>query len=677
MALSGHAAPSPEGSTPFGQGPPMPFDLPPESEPRDGPDPKIRILHLEDNPDDAELVKATLRRERIACSITVVDSRDAFIEAIGGPAFDLVLSDHALLGFDSTSALKLLRARDRLVPFILVSGSLGEEAAIETIRSGVTDYVLKDRLTRLAGCVRRALAEARDRRERQHAQEALRRSEQRFQVALTTMAEGLMLIDSTGCVVMSNPAAAHLLGHDPEQLPRMAIADALAYARLDADPALAAAELPAFLGIGTDRAWDDAALKITRPDGSTISVLVNIRPIAHSGTIDGTVLTMHDVTEQRRLQAQVLHAQKMDAIGRLSAGIAHDFNNLLMVINNYAEMIIDAAKGDHALFEQSLTIRRAGGRAAQLTQQLLAFSRQQTLKPVLLDLRAVVDEMAPMLRRLIGEHITLTVTGDAKVASVSADPGQIDQVVMNLAVNARDAMHDGGRLEIAVANSILDSSHDNDRVRVRPGPYVELRVSDSGFGMSEATRERIFEPFFTTKDIGKGTGLGLPTVYGIVKQSGGYIWVDSVEGRGTAFRIYMPAVAGEPGRPPGATAAPPRGTETVLIVEDDQDVRVLTALMASAAGYQVRTAPNGETALRVLEESPEAIHLVVTDMVMPGMTGRMFSERLKVVRPDTRLLFMSGYLDDHHRVMGPNEHFIGKPFTSAAFLRKMRDILDG
>jgi PAS domain S-box-containing protein len=641
------------------------------------PESQIHILHVEDNADDADLVEQSLRREGLPCSITVVESRETFAAAIDDRPFDLVLSDHALPGFSGLAAFSLLRTRDPHVPFILVSGSLGEEAAIETIRSGVTDYVLKDRLSRLTGCVRRALAESRDRRDRQHAEEALRRSEQRFQVALTTMAEGLLLLDNAGHVVMSNPAAAHLLGHDPQRILGMAIADALIYARLDDERPLSAADLPQFLGVGTADPQSEVTLSIVRPDASIATALVNTRPLAHGGTIEGTVITMHDVTERQRLQTQVLQAQRMDAIGRLSAGIAHDFNNLLMVINNYAEMVIDSARSDHALFERALTIRRAGGRAAQLTQQLLAFSRQQTLKPMLLDLRAVVDEMAPMLRRLIGEHIELAVNGDLQVASVSADRGQVDQVIMNLAVNARDAMPAGGRIDIAVANTTLDDSYDNHRVRVKPGPYVELMVSDTGIGMSPATRERIFEPFFTTKDLGKGTGLGLPTVYGIVKQSGGYIWVDSTLDAGTTFRIYMPAVPGVPDSPhPATIAAPPAGTETILIVEDDEDVRVLTALMASSAGYRVRTASNGEAALRVIDDSPEPIHLIVTDLVMPGMTGRHFAEQVIARQPDTPLLFMSGYADDHQRVIGPDEHFIGKPFTSAALLRKIRDILD-
>ncbi|MFM8535177.1 MAG: response regulator [Acidimicrobiia bacterium] len=407
----------------------------------------IRILHLEDNADDAFLVASTLRREGLPCALTVVHSRDQFLQALGTPAFDLVLSDYRLPGFDGMAALQMLRERDELIPFILVSGTLGEEAVIECIRSGVTDYVLKDRLARLAACVRRALSEARDRRERHNAEKALRLSEQRFTLVLTIMAEGLLHVDPAGKVVMSNPAAARLLGFAEPSLTGMTILDALAHAHRDSEAPLTRDDLGSLLGIGTGQPANDIALTIVRSTAATLSVLVNTRPITHGDALEGTVITMHDVTEQQRLQAQVVRAQKMDAVGRLSAGIAHDFNNLLIVINNYAEMVVDAAKSDHVLFEQGLTIRRAGGRAAQLTQQLLAFSRQQTLMPALLDLRAVVDEMAPMLRRVIGEHIALTVTGDTKVSSVNADRGQIDQVIMNLAVNARDAMPGGGRLE--------------------------------------------------------------------------------------------------------------------------------------------------------------------------------------------------------------------------------------
>ncbi len=422
----------------------------------------------------------------------------------------------------------------------------------------------------------------------------------------------------------------------------------------------------------------DRQFRLRHKDGSYRTILARGHAITDDRGRPIRMLGSHvDVTDRVAIETQLRLAQRMEGVGRLAGGIAHDFNNALTVINNYAEMVIEGLPDEGPQLDRALTIRRAGGRAAQLTQQLLAFSRQQTLKPVLLDLRAIVDEMAPMLRRLIGEDIELIAGGDARPSCVNVDPSQIDQVIMNLVVNARDAMPDGGRLTIAVSDSTLDESHDTDRVQVQPGPYVELRVSDTGTGMSEATRDRIFDPFFTTKGMDKGTGLGLPTVYGIVKQSGGYIFVDSTEGHGATFRIYLPAVAGVPESHPSMTGgAPPRGNETLLIVEDDKDVRVLTALIATAAGYKVLTAASGQDALTAAASLGEPVDLVLTDVIMPGMSGRRLSELLTAQWPATRVLFMSGYIDDQTRIMGPGEQFISKPFTRNALLRKIRELLD-
>ncbi|MGE0863434.1 MAG: ATP-binding protein [Vicinamibacterales bacterium] len=422
----------------------------------------------------------------------------------------------------------------------------------------------------------------------------------------------------------------------------------------------------------------DRQFRMRHKDGSYRSMLVRGQAITDDSGRPIRMLGSHvDVTDRVAMENQLRLAQRMEGVGRLAGGIAHDFNNALTVINNYAEMVIEGLPDDDPQLQRALTIRRAGGRAAQLTQQLLAFSRQQTLKPLLLNLRTIVDEMAPMLRRLIGEDIELATGGHAAPSCVNVDPSQIDQVIMNLVVNARDAMPDGGRLTITVTNSTLDESHDTERVRVQPGAYVELRVTDTGTGMAEPIRDRIFEPFFTTKEMGKGTGLGLPTVYGIVKQSGGYIFVDSEEGQGATFRIYLPAVAGVPESHPSMTAgAAPRGSETLLIVEDDKDVRVLTALIATAAGYQVLTAASGREALSVVESVSEPVDLVLTDVIMPGMSGRRLAEQLYERWPATRVLFMSGYIDDQTRIMGPGEQFISKPFTRGALLRKIRELLD-
>ncbi|HWI17501.1 MAG TPA: PAS domain-containing protein [Vicinamibacterales bacterium] len=423
----------------------------------------------------------------------------------------------------------------------------------------------------------------------------------------------------------------------------------------------------------------DRTFRLRHKDGSYRSILARGQLIRDAAGRNLHLLGSHiDITERTQMETRLRLAQRMESVGRLAGGVAHDFNNLLVVINNCAELIVEGVAADTALLERALMIRRAGGRAAQLTQQLLAFSRQQALKPAILNLHNTVKEMAPMLRRLIGEDIVMTVTGDAELSSVSADPGQIDQVIMNLVVNARDAMPDGGQLDISLHNSRLDESHGNERLQVQPGPYVELRVADNGTGMSELTRERIFEPFYTTKEMGRGTGLGLPTVYGVVKQSGGYIFVDSVAGAGTTFHVYLPAVEGVPdAQPPGAVGVPPRGTETILIVEDDNDVRVLTALLLTTAGYHALLASSGEEALEVLRASTQPIDLVLTDVVMPGMGGRRFAEHLFELRPEARLLYMSGYIESQERIIGPKEHFIGKPFTNLALLSKIREMLDG
>jgi two-component system cell cycle sensor histidine kinase/response regulator CckA len=526
----------------------------------------------------------------------------------------------------------------------------------------------EDDLTRAERLLRESL-EAHERTER-----ILREAEERLQRAVSAGNIGLWDWNVTTGEVYFSPAVNEQLGFPPDGL--RGHVDAWRE-RIHPDDAKAtSAAVQAHLD-NPDIPYD-CQFRLRHKDGSYRTVLArghatldeNGRPVRMLGS-------QVDITERVAIETQLRLAQRMEGVGRLAGGIAHDFNNALTVINNYAEMVIEGLPDNDPQLDRALTIRRAGGRAAQLTQQLLAFSRQQTLKPVILNLRAIVDEMAPMLRRLIGEDIELLTTGDADVSCVNADPSQVDQVIMNLVVNARDAMPDGGQLTIDVANRTLDASHGNERVQVQPGPYVQLRVSDTGLGMTQSTRDRIFEPFFTTKEMGKGTGLGLPTVYGIVKQSGGYIFVDSDERQGSTFRVYLPAVAGVPESHPSIMAgAPPRGSETLLIVEDDKDVRVLTALIATAAGYKVLTASSGAEALNLVAGLGEPVDLVLTDVIMPGMNGRRLAEQVTERWPGTRLLFMSGYIDDQTRIMGPGEQFISKPFTRGALLRKIRELLD-
>ena len=381
-------------------------------------------------------------------------------------------------------------------------------------------------------------------------------------------------------------------------------------------------------------------------------------------------------------QDQLTQARKMEAVGRLAGGIAHDFNNLLTVMIGRSQLLLrrleaqDPVRPDIELMEQT------ADRAADLTRQLLAFSRKQVLQPVLLDLNAVVTNLAEMLRRLIGEDIHLETALDPTLGLVNADPSQLEQIIMNLAANARDAMAGFGRLTVETANAQLDAAYARHHVDVRPGPHVMLAVSDTGVGMTLETQANIFEPFFTTKAPGNGTGLGLSMVYGIVKQSGGHIWLYSEPGRGTTFKIYLPRVIAPVEAIPPVThwSALPQGTETVLLVEDEPEVRWLVRDMLQRLGYTVMEARHGIEALVLSTQHPEPIHLLVTDVVMPQMSGREIAEQLRSEHPETKVLFMSGYTDDavvRHGVQTAEMAFLQKPFTSESLARKVREVLDG
>jgi signal transduction histidine kinase/ActR/RegA family two-component response regulator len=385
--------------------------------------------------------------------------------------------------------------------------------------------------------------------------------------------------------------------------------------------------------------------------------------------------------ELAQTQDQLVQASKMEAIGHLAGGVAHDFNNLLMVIMGRTELLLQSLDAGDRNRPAIHVIEKTAHRAADLTRQLLAFSRKQVLKPAVLDLNAVVSNMGEMLRRLIGEDIALVTVLGSALGHVKADPGQIEQIVMNVAVNARDAMPQGGRLTLETANVDLDAAYARKHVGARPGPHIMLALSDTGIGMDPKTQARIFEPFFTTKGPRKGTGLGLAMVYGIVKQSGGTIWVYSEPGHGTTFKIYLPQIEDpiDAAQEGSALAAPRSGTETVLLVEDEDAVRDLARDILQATGYTVLEARHGAEALSICEKHPGAIHLMLTDVVMPEMSGRELADRLAVLRPATKVLYMSGYTDNavvHHGVLDPGTEFLQKPFSAAVLARKVREILD-
>ena len=424
----------------------------------------------------------------------------------------------------------------------------------------------------------------------------------------------------------------------------------------------------------------DTEFRVVRPDGTVRSLQANAVVIREA---DGKALRMiginRDITERRTLEEQFRQSQKMEAVGRLAGGIAHDFNNLLTVITGYGELLLGQVGEKSPLGEEVVEIKRAAERAALLTRQLLAFSRRQVLQPKVLDLNEVVFHMEKMLRRLIGEDVEFRIVFGTGLGSVVADPGQVEQVIVNLVLNARDAIPEGGKIAIETSDVVLDKAFQREHPSTAVGPYVCLAVSDNGMGMSAEVKGHLFEPFFTTKGKGKGTGLGLSTVYGIINQSVGQIAVDSDIGRGTTVRIFLPRVDETPEKLPDAPVAILSGGETVLVVEDEGAVRGVVTRVLAESGYRVLWACDGNEGIRLFEENREAIDLLVTDMVMPGMGGRELASRLEASRPGIKVLYMSGYTDDvinRHGALEAGLAFLQKPFTPDRFLGKVRELLD-
>ncbi len=516
----------------------------------------LRLLHVEDDPLDVELVNAALTDSGLVCLVHRVDTRDAFLDALREGNIDLILADYSIPGFDGMSALELARREAPEVPFLFVSATIGEETAIDAMHHGATDYVLKQRLGRLVPSVQRALRESNERLERKRAEQALVQSEKQFR-----------------------------------------------------------------------------------------------------------------------------QAQKMEAVGRLAGGIAHDFNNLLTVIMGCGHVLSVELGRDHPLHATIEEMEKASEAAATLVRRLLAFSRQQPIEPKTLSLNGIVESLEGMLRRLIGADITLEIKLNPSDIRVVADQTQIEQVLMNLAVNARDAMMNGGMITIETATVELTQSPPYHIRPLQPGMYGRLSVQDTGSGMDRETQSHIFEPFFTTKQEGKGSGLGLSTVFGIVTQSGGGIDVSSRVGHGSKFDIYFPLVTTDPlpVETQPACGGLQKGTESILLVEDDPSVRKLVRDELRRLGYNVIEAENGIEAGLMASQQGNQFDLLLTDMVMPGMGGRELAQQLSSIKPDLRILFMSGYTDDLCVLAGQqtaSTGFLQKPFTPETLARTIRSILD-
>jgi two-component system cell cycle sensor histidine kinase/response regulator CckA len=522
----------------------------------------LRVLIVDDSVTDTKLLVRELRRGGRTVSYERVDNADAMRGALAEGPWGVIICDWSMPGFSAPGALGLLKEFELDIPFIIVSGTIGEETAVEAMRAGAHDYVLKDKLARLMPAVERELRECKHREAHRESERALRVSEK----------------------------------------------------------------------------------------------------------------------GRRESEGQLRQAQKMEAVGRLAGGVAHDFNNVLSVIMTYGELMYTELKAGDPMREDVDEIRKAAKRAADITRQLLMFSRQQVLEPRILDLNEILIGMNRMLRRLLGEDVDLVLQTAPKLGRIRVDRGSIEQVIMNLVMNARDAMPTGGKLTMQTADVELDERYAKAHLGVNPGPHVMLAMIDTGIGMDKATQARIFEPFFTTKGKDKGTGLGLSTAFGIVQQSGGSIWLYSEIGRGTTFKIYLPRAHGalDSTRPP-ADPTTLRGSETILLVEDEDQVRTVARGILRKSGYEVIEARSGEEALVLAERHGGPIQLLLSDVVMPQMSGPDLAKQLARTRPQIKVLFMSGYTDDsviRHGVLQADVAFLQKPITPDLLTRKVRAVMD-
>ncbi len=763
--------------------------------------PPIRILQLENDAFDAELVTSTLEKNDIEFEVVLVDTREDFVAAIEGEAFDLVLADYSLPAFDGISALAIVRERFFDLPFILVSGTLGEDVAIESLKAGATDYVLKHNLSRLVPAVRRALQEAATVADRLAAENALRASEEKFRNIIDNSTNLFFTHTPDHVLTYLSPQCRYFLDCEPEEVMTLwtdaftenpinergreitqraidtgqrqepyelelrtktgriiwvevfeapvvqdgktvAVVGALAdiTERRKSEQALRESEekyrdlvekagvaivvydedgrlryfnepFMEIFGFSDEelrqrKIWDlihpddlasvrdqhasrfsddleaDASYSFrgVRKDRETIHLEINTTTQVEDGRVIGSSSFIRDVTDRKRLEEQLVQAQKLEALGQLAGGIAHDFNNLLMSISGSAELLGFRYSVGGAEMQELVTIRDTVERAATLTRRLLAIARQQVLEIEALDLSTVVGDEIEILRRLIPESIEIDLRLAEHLPIVAADRGQLGQVLMNLMVNARDAMPDGGVITVTTRDTVAEDDTMLNQPGVRAGVYVSLSVDDTGVGMDALTLAHIFEPFLTTKADAEGTGMGLATVYGIVKQHEGVIRVESALGEGTKFEVYLPVATGTVDK---KTSSGEReavsGDETVLVVEDEAGVRAAVVGMLDALGYTVVEAADGKEALELLEGGT-AVDLVISDVVMPKVGGRALLEGTRKRAPRLPCLFSSGYTDETLRDLleiDERSSFIAKPFTMKRLSRAVRQALGG
>ncbi|MBL0350586.1 MAG: response regulator [Elusimicrobia bacterium] len=636
---------------------------------------KWRLLIVEDRPEDRELIEHELTKGKVLFESRAAERRDEYLAALKEFKPDVVISDFALPQFDALEALSILRHYQPGVPFLLVTGAQSEEVAVECMKRGADDYILKSTLKRLPSAVLNALKKRETEHQKEKAEEDLRAQEEQYRLIAEHTRDLIYLLDPKGQFTYLSPSFQKTLGYAPEEL-----IGKKAFSLLHPDDKIGARK--AFQEALESRTGRTVPYRCKTKTGAWVLFESVVSwAFDDKGVPNKAVIVSRDIDDRKRLEEQVRQAQKMEAVGRLAGGVAHDFNNLLTAITGYSDLLLRSLDRMDPRRADVEEIKETAARAATLTQQLLAFSRRQITQPTVLDLNHVVSNLEKMLRRLIGEDIQLKTVLAPNIHRVRADLGQMEQIIINLGVNSRDAMPEGGKLAIETSNVEIRSGAKNAR-DIPPGQYAVISVTDTGCGMDPKILNHLFEPFFTTKEKGHGTGLGLSTVYGIVQQSAGHIRVQSAPGEGTTFWIYLPRVE-EPVVP--ADKSPEtdeffKGNETVLLAEDDRTVRTLAVRILRQSGYRVMEASSGEEALRLMEETATPIDLLVTDVVMNGISGPELAKRVNQRLPGVKILYLSGYMESDMRndiLKGVASSFLGKPFRPRDLVQRVRETLDG
>lgn len=642
----------------------------------------LRLLIIEDSEDDAELICMELERADFDVTWKRVETEDGFREALE-ESWDLIISDFQMPDFDGLRAFAIYKECAVDIPFIFVSGALGEERAVQAMRAGARDYLLKGKLARLNVAVKRELAAAQARQAQRDLQKEAEREQRRLSMAVEASGAGVfehrMPIDDQ--TYYSNRWA-EIIGYDVEELPPAK--DFLDWVFAQAHPedvVFARKAYRAFLEGETPQF--NTEIRLQHREGHWVDIAAFAKALERdqNGAVSHVVGVMLDLTERRKLEDQLRQSQKMEAVGRLAGGIAHDFNNLLTAIFSFGEFVLNELNPKDPAYSDMREVLKAAKKAEQLTAQLLTFSRRKPVSPKILNLNHLLEDIDRMLRRVVGEDIDVVSVLAPDLHNVRIDPGSFEQVIINLAVNARDAMPEGGKLTIETSNIFLGEDYGTSHgVTMAAGSYICIALSDNGVGMEEDVQKQVFEPFFTTKESGRGTGLGLSTCYGIIKQASGYIWVYSEIGRGTSFKVYLPRAGEEiDDSPQPAEPKSLQGGETILLAEDDNQVRRIAMRALSQLGYQIIEASNGKEALEKAKQWEGDIHLLLTDVVMPEMGGKQLVEALSPLRPQMRILYMSGYTSNtivHQGELDPGTQLLTKPFTPDILSRRVREVLD-